>query len=304
MSEQAEVSGNDLGTVTRIVGGHFAFDSRNTDLLAAFLSPIVHFRATEDGAGRLGRVLAMIDDEVSSGRPGRDSMLARLLEIVLIEWLRAAPDGSDDRRKGMLAGLVDPMIASAVRAFHSDICRTWTVGALAARASMSRSAFPQRFSGQSCRAVEHARSLPGIADRICPRQVVPWPHGHRLEPAAPRSARLALAPQAVDSRPLVGQQAAPGRAAGRYLGRCMRTMRRHEIPEEHCDYLDTPSSPNRQDLLRRASRDRPPDLPTSTTGPSAGRSGSTTTAHPPSTTASARSAARGCSAVSLPPSPA
>jgi AraC-like DNA-binding protein len=46
----------------------------------------------------------------------------------------------------MLTGLTDPQIASALRAFHADIRRSWSVASLSAEASMSRSVFSQRFT--------------------------------------------------------------------------------------------------------------------------------------------------------------
>lgn len=46
----------------------------------------------------------------------------------------------------MLTGLTDPQIASALRAFHADIRRSWSVASLSAEARMSRSVFSQRFT--------------------------------------------------------------------------------------------------------------------------------------------------------------
>jgi AraC-like DNA-binding protein len=132
---------------TRIIGGHFEFDSANAHLLAALLSPVLHIRAGEADCGRLGHVLAMIDDEASSQRPGHASMLARLLEIVLIELLREPPTARDDEQyRGLLAGLGDPHVAVALRAMHAEIGRAWNVAALASLAAMSRSVFSQRFT--------------------------------------------------------------------------------------------------------------------------------------------------------------
>jgi AraC-like DNA-binding protein len=130
----------------RIVGGHFEFDSVNKELLMAFLPPIVHIRARGSGDdGRLTGVLAMIDAEASATRPGQEAVLSRLLEIVLIELLRT-PEMLSSQQRGMLAGLTDPQIASALRAFHADIRRSWSVASLSAEARMSRSVFSQRFT--------------------------------------------------------------------------------------------------------------------------------------------------------------
>jgi AraC-like DNA-binding protein len=130
----------------RVVGGHFEFDSVNKELLTAFLSPVVHIRSRDPGdGGRLTGVLAMIDAEASTARPGQEAVLSRLLEIVLIELLRT-PETLSSQQRGMLAGLTDPQIASALRAFHADIRRSWSVASLSAEARMSRSVFSQRFT--------------------------------------------------------------------------------------------------------------------------------------------------------------
>jgi len=130
----------------RIVGGHFEFNSVNKELLMAFLSPIVHIRSRGSGDdGRLAGVLAMIDAEASATRPGQEAVLSRLLEIVLIELLRT-PEMLSSQQRSMLTGLTDPQIASALRAFHADIRRSWSVASLSIEARMSRSVFSQRFT--------------------------------------------------------------------------------------------------------------------------------------------------------------
>jgi AraC-like DNA-binding protein len=130
----------------RIVGGHFDFDSANAELLTTFLAPIVHIRSGgSDDDGRLNRVFQMIDAEATMEGPGQTAVLARLVEIVLIELMRA-PEMLSNRHNGMLTGLTDPQIALALRAFHDNIRRKWSVASLASEARMSRSIFSDRFT--------------------------------------------------------------------------------------------------------------------------------------------------------------
>ncbi len=131
----------------RIVGGHFEFDPTSAELLTSFMAPVVHLRTHASGEedDRLARVLAMIDAEASGTQPGRDAVLSRLIEIVLIEVLRA-PALLSDHRRGMLTGLSNPPVATSLRAFHADVARNWSVASLAAEATMSRSAYSQRFT--------------------------------------------------------------------------------------------------------------------------------------------------------------
>lgn len=131
--------------VTRMTAGHFEFDAVNASMLISLLSPVVHIRADQRGDHEpLSGVLKMIDAEASSNRPGRESVLSRLLEITLIELLRS-PELLTARR-GMLLGLADPPIAGALHAFHADIKSPWSVATLAQEATMSRSVFSGRFT--------------------------------------------------------------------------------------------------------------------------------------------------------------
>ena len=131
--------------VTRIVAGHFEFDPINAGLLASLLPPVVYLPAGERGERELlPQVVAMIEAEATSNGPGREAVMSRLLEIMLIELLRTPQLASN--RRGMLSGLTDPPIAAALRAFHSDIQDPWSVAAMAAEARLSRSAFSDRFT--------------------------------------------------------------------------------------------------------------------------------------------------------------
>ena len=145
MIRDIDESISETASGTRLVGGHFEFDATNVDLLARCLSPRLLLCSTGNNASRLGAVLSMIDEEVMADRPAKGAMLTRLMEIVLIELLRAPAPEREEPHKGMLAGLSDPKISTALRALHSDIRHNWTVELLASSAGMSRSVFSERF---------------------------------------------------------------------------------------------------------------------------------------------------------------
>ena len=124
----------------RLLGGYFAFDSPDAALLASLLPAVVHVR----GAERLSTLVRLVGDESSEQRPGRDLVLTRLVEVLLIEALRAAP--GDDAPPGLLRGLADARLAPAIRQMHGHVARSWTVAQLARTAALSRSAFFERFT--------------------------------------------------------------------------------------------------------------------------------------------------------------
>lgn len=124
----------------RLLGGYFAFESPDTNLLVTLLPSLVHVRGIE----RLSVLVKLVGDEAREQRSGRELVLTRLVEVLLIEALRAtASRGADP---GLLGGLADPRIARALRHMHDDPARSWTVEQLARKAALSRSGFFDQFT--------------------------------------------------------------------------------------------------------------------------------------------------------------
>ncbi len=124
----------------RLLGGHFVFESPDAALLVSLLPALVHVR----GAERLSVLVGLVGEESREQRAGRDLVLARLVEILLIEALRST--SGDDAPAGLLRGLADARIAQAMRQMHGDPARSWTVEQLAKKSALSRSAFFERFT--------------------------------------------------------------------------------------------------------------------------------------------------------------
>lgn len=124
----------------RLLGGYFIFDSPDAGLLVSLLPPLVHLR----GADRLATLTRIVGEEARDDRPGRDLVLSRLVEVLLIEALRALR--GKDTAPGLLRGLADARVSAALRHIHSDPARSWTVAELAGEAALSRSAFFDRFT--------------------------------------------------------------------------------------------------------------------------------------------------------------
>jgi AraC-like DNA-binding protein len=123
----------------RIQAGHCSFGSPDKTLLVSLLPQYVHVR----GEQRLATLVALVSEESREKRPAREVVLARLLEVLLIEALRAT--ASTTASPGLARGLADARISAAIRAMHEYPARPWTVLALAKQAALSRSAFFERF---------------------------------------------------------------------------------------------------------------------------------------------------------------
>jgi len=132
----------------RMLAGYFRFDRANAKLLGKLLPAVVHVRGKDPSAARLRRVVELIVDEADTARAGRDLILERLVEVLLVEALRALPASAGKPDRGLLAGLADPALAAPLRSIHSDVARRWTVAELARSAGMSRAVFAERFTRQ------------------------------------------------------------------------------------------------------------------------------------------------------------
>jgi AraC-like DNA-binding protein len=124
----------------RWLGGYFVFDSPDAALLGSLLPAVVHVR----GAERLSILVRLVGEESNEQRSGRDLVLTRLVEVLLIEALRSTP--GEDAHPGLLRGLADARLAPAIRQMHGQVARSWTVTQLAQTAALSRSAFFERFT--------------------------------------------------------------------------------------------------------------------------------------------------------------
>jgi len=124
----------------RLLGGYFVFDSPDAALLVSLLPTLVHVR----GVDRLSVLVRLVGEESSEERSGRELVLTRLVEVLLVEALRSS--SGEDAPPGLLRGLADARLALALRQLHADPARPWTMAQLAQQAALSRSAFFDRFT--------------------------------------------------------------------------------------------------------------------------------------------------------------
>ena len=123
----------------RMLVGHLACGSDDACLLRSLLPTLVHVRGQE----RLITLVELVNQETRADRPGRETILARLLDVLLIEAIRSitGPVGPP----GLLRGLADVRLAVALRWIHERPTQAWTVSELAKGAGLSRSTFFERF---------------------------------------------------------------------------------------------------------------------------------------------------------------
>ncbi len=124
----------------RLLVGYCVFGSPDSSLLISLLPRVVLVRSDP----RLSTLMQLVSDESHAQRPARDVVLARLLEVLLIEALRSTAGLAAS--PGLLRGLADDRLAAAIRKMHESPTNAWTVAQLAQEAGLSRSAFFDRFN--------------------------------------------------------------------------------------------------------------------------------------------------------------
>jgi AraC-like DNA-binding protein len=79
-------------------------------------------------------------------RPGGETIITRLADILVIQAIRAWMEQDPAAQTGWLGALQDKQIGRAIALIHRDPARAWTLASLAAEVAMSRSAFAARFT--------------------------------------------------------------------------------------------------------------------------------------------------------------
>lgn len=89
---------------------------------------------------------AYLEAQLLAGRPGRQIVLDRLLDWLLVCTLRDWFDRPEAVTPGWYAALGDDVVGPALVAVHEDPSRPWTLASLAAVAKVSRTTFAGRFT--------------------------------------------------------------------------------------------------------------------------------------------------------------
>jgi AraC-like DNA-binding protein len=134
------------GARTRMICGFLGCASAEGNPVIATLPRILKLNVEQGGAAEWIRTtFQYAAEEVATGRPGSETVLAKLSELLFVESVRRYAEGLPDGQTGWLAGLREPYVARALALLHRDIARRWTVDDLGREIGLSRSALADRF---------------------------------------------------------------------------------------------------------------------------------------------------------------
>jgi AraC-like DNA-binding protein len=84
--------------------------------------------------------------ESRAARPGSETVLTRMAELLFIEVVRRHVEALPPQRAGWLAALGDDVVGPALARIHERPAHPWTLAELARAVASSRSVLAERFS--------------------------------------------------------------------------------------------------------------------------------------------------------------
>jgi len=135
------------GELTHLTCGVVSFDHVVGRRLLAQLPKILQIAAWDNEEGSwLQGTLRFIAREARELRPGGETVITHLADIIIIQAIRAWIDSAPEANRGWLAALRDEHVGRALAAIHRQPENPWTIASLAKEVSMSRSGFSARFT--------------------------------------------------------------------------------------------------------------------------------------------------------------
>lgn len=129
--------------VTSFLCGFLGCDRRPFNPLLAALPRRLHMRGMS--SAWFGAFTRQLTEESRVGRPGADTVLTRLAELMFIEVLRRYLEELPPGQTGWLAGLRDEVVGRVLTLLHARPGHAWTLPELAREAASSRSVVAKRF---------------------------------------------------------------------------------------------------------------------------------------------------------------
>jgi AraC-like DNA-binding protein len=134
---------------TRVLCASYRQDPAVTVPLLTLLPDVLHIPARQAGTA-LDATLRLLASEISQPQPGAAAVLDRIVDILLVQLLRAwlATDPARPRTPSWLSALTDPVAGPALAVLHTQPGRDWTIPSLAAAIGVSRATLARRFPAQ------------------------------------------------------------------------------------------------------------------------------------------------------------
>lgn len=134
--------GNDPDGSTVMLTGTYHMDGEVSRRLLAALPPLVALGGATWGSP----LVSLLAGEIARDEAGQDSVLDRLLDLLLIAALRTWFTRPEAKTPGWYTAQSDPVVGRALRMLHNSPEHPWTVARLANATGVSRAALARRFT--------------------------------------------------------------------------------------------------------------------------------------------------------------
>ena len=135
------------GAPATMICGAVRFGHPAAAQFLSLLPRVLHIEAAHSRYGNaMSDTLRLMANEIGALRPGGETIVTRLADILVIQSIRAWMERDPAALTGWLGALRDRQIGRAIMLIHRDPARSWTLASLAAAVAMSRSAFAARFA--------------------------------------------------------------------------------------------------------------------------------------------------------------
>ncbi len=130
----------------RLICGFLGQDSGPFNPLLATLPRVLHVPKDALPGSFREHFIELALRESSAQRPGGESVLARLSELMFIEVVRYYVESLSPDKTGWLAGLRDDLVGRALARLHDRPAHAWSLEDLAREIGASRSVLAERFA--------------------------------------------------------------------------------------------------------------------------------------------------------------
>jgi AraC-like DNA-binding protein len=134
------------GERARVVCGYLGCGARPDNPILNTLPRLLSVRRSSAAGVLASQLVHVAVEESRQPRPGGETMLAKVGELMFLQAARQYIEGLSGERTGWLAALRDRYVSAALRAIHENPAEPWTLDALAREAGLSRSMLSERFS--------------------------------------------------------------------------------------------------------------------------------------------------------------
>lgn len=134
--------GHNADAETMMISGSYMVHSEVSTRLLSALPPVLHLKASEWDSP----LTELLANELVKDDPGQETILDRLLDLLLITVLRTWFSRPEAHAPAWYSSQSDPVVGPALRLLYNNPAHPWTVALLAEEVGISRASLARRFT--------------------------------------------------------------------------------------------------------------------------------------------------------------